>query len=67
MEIKIGDMIQSDSGACGVVITIPDNENPAKGYEYIMHWNKGEHKEWGVEEDSLKILIKYSKWKTFPV
>jgi hypothetical protein len=64
MEIKIGDLIQSDTGACGVIIALPDKEK--NEYRYIMHWNQGEDKEWGVDEGSLKTLIKYSKWKVIP-
>ena len=67
MEIKIGDMIQSDTGACGIVIAVPNEENPFKGYEYVMNWNRGAAKEWGVDESCMKILIKYGKWKTFSV
>ena len=64
MEIKIGDLIQSDTGACGVVIRLPNNEK--NEYQYFMHWNIGEPKEWGVDEGSLKTLIKYNKWKVIP-
>jgi hypothetical protein len=64
MEIKIGDLIQSDTGACGVVIGLPNNEK--NEYQYVMHWNIGEPKQWGVDEGSLKTLIKYSKWKVIP-
>jgi len=66
MEIKIGDLIQSDTGACGIVIAVPNEENVCKVYEYVMHWNIGEPKEWGVDEGCLKTLIKYSKWKVIP-
>jgi hypothetical protein len=64
MEIKIGDLIQSNTGACGIVFELPNKEK--NQHNYLLHWNQGEQKEWGVEEDSLKILIKYSKWKIVP-
>lgn len=64
MEIKIGDLIQSNTNACGIVVAVPDNEKNV--YRYVLHWNQGEQKEWGVEEDSFKILIKYSVWKIIP-
>lgn len=60
MEIKIGDLIQSDTGACGIVIAVPDNKK--NEYQYIMHWNRGEPKEWGVDQGTLQILMKYHKW-----
>jgi len=64
MEIKIGDMIQSDTGACGIVIAVPDSEK--NQHNYLLHWNQGEQKEWGVEEDALKIFTKYGMWKVVP-
>jgi hypothetical protein len=65
MEIKIGDMIQSDTGACGIVISLPDTSKHR--HEYIINWNRGEPKEWGVAADNIAFLIKYGKWKVLPV
>ena len=67
LDIKIGDIILSDTGACGIVVRVPDTENPTKCYGYIMHWNRGEEKEWGTDPVSMKNLISYGKWKVIPV
>jgi hypothetical protein len=61
INIKIGDMIQSDTGACGIVIRLPDNEKSQ--YHYVMNWNRGEPKEWGTDSKTFKHLIEYGKWK----
>jgi hypothetical protein len=65
INIKIGDMIQSDTGACGIVVRLPDNENYQ--YHYIMNWNKGEPKEWGTDPQTMKHLIGFGKWKVIPL
>ena len=69
LDIKIGDMILSDTGACGIVVRLPDTENTelVRNYNYIMHWNRGEQKEWGTDPVSMKNLISYGKWKVVPV
>jgi hypothetical protein len=56
MEIKIGDMIQSDTGACGLVVDVDS-------FKYCINWNKGEPKEWSVDVNSARTLMKYDKWK----
>ncbi len=56
MEIKIGDMIQSDTGACGLVVDV-------NNFHYCINWNKGEIKEWSVDLNSALTLIKFGKWK----
>ena len=61
INIKIGDMIQSDTGACGIVVRLPENDK--NQYHYIMHWNKGEPKEWGTDLGTIQYLISYGKWK----
>lgn len=61
LNIKIGDMIQSDTGACGIVVRTPDKEN--NQLHYIMNWNKGEPKEWGTNTETMKHLINFGKWK----
>lgn len=63
INIKIGDMIQSDTGACGIVVRIPNTENPTINSHYIMNWNKGEPKEWGTDPGTIKHLINFGKWK----
>jgi len=67
LNIKIGDMIQSDTGACGIVVRLPNTENPAINYHYIMNWNKGEPKEWGTDTETMKHLINFGKWKVVPL
>lgn len=64
INIKLGDMIQSDTGACGIVIRLPDNEN--NQYHCIINWNRGEPKEWGTDPKTLKNLIEFGKWKVIP-
>lgn len=54
MEIKIGDMIVSDTGGCGIVI---DNRNG-----YLIEWNN-DNPAFKAEPQVVKILIKYGKWK----
>lgn len=61
LNIKIGDMIQSDTGACGIVVRLPDNEKSQ--YHYVMNWNRGEPKEWGTDPETVKHLINFGKWK----
>ena len=53
--IKIGDMIKSDTGRCCIVV-----ENNKNGY--ILNWS-GDPKEWRVETNSVKTLIKFGKWQ----
>jgi hypothetical protein len=65
LNIKIGDMIQSDTGACGIIVRLPDNEK--RQYRYIMNWNKGEPKEWGTNPETMKHLIEFGKWKVIPL
>lgn len=65
LNIKIGDMIQSDTGACGIVVRLPDNEKSQ--YHYVMNWNRGEPKEWGTNTETMKHLIEFGKWKVVPL
>ena len=65
INIKLGDMIQSDTGACGIVVRLLDNQN--HHYHYIMNWNKGEPKEWGTDPGTIKHLIDFGKWKVIPL
>jgi hypothetical protein len=67
LNIKIGDMIQSDTGACGIVVRLPNTEKPAINNHYIMNWNKGEPKEWGTDPETMKHLIEFGKWKVIPL
>ncbi len=55
MEIKIGDLIQSNTGACGIVIAVPDNEKNV--YRYVLHWNQGEQKEWGSRRRCVENFL----------
>lgn len=64
LDIKIGDMIQSDTGNCGIVVRLPEPSN--NQYCYIMNWNRGEPKEWGTDKKNFQILIAYGKWKVIP-
>lgn len=59
LNIKVGDLIQSDTGGTGVVLRVPSDNM----YHYIMHWNVGDHKEWGADPSTIKQLIKFGKWK----
>ena len=61
LNINIGDMIQSDTGACGIVVRLPHNEKSQ--YHYVMNWNRGEPKEWGTNAETMKHLIDFGKWK----
>lgn len=63
LNIKVGDLIQSDTGGTGVVLRVPDD----KLYHYIMLWNVGDHKEWGADPSTIKQLIKFGKWKVISV
>lgn len=65
INIKLGDMIQSDTGACGIIIRLPDTDKHQ--YHYIMNWNKGEPKEWGTDPGTIKHLINFGKWKVIPL
>lgn len=65
INIKIGDMIQSDTGACGIVVRLPDNEKHE--HHYIVNWNRGEPKEWGTDPKTIKNLIEFGKWKVVPL
>ena len=62
MEIKIGDLIQSDTGACGVVIGLPNNEK--NEYQYVMHWNIGEPNDayGNLSEYYLELLYSDGTW-----
>lgn len=64
LNIKIGDMIQSDTSGCGIIIGLPNNLNI---FEYTINWNRGDIKEWDVHQDSVKVLVKYGKWKVIPL
>lgn len=65
LNINVGDMIQSDTGACGIVVRLPEIEKHQ--YHYIMHWNRGEPKEWGTDKVTLQHLIAYGKWKVISI
>lgn len=65
LNVNIGDMIQSDTGACGIVVRLPDNEK--NQYHYIMNWNRGEPKEWGTDPKTMQHLISYGKWKVISI
>jgi hypothetical protein len=67
LNIKLGDMIQSDTGACGIVVVVPNTENPAINSQYVMNWNRGEVKEWGTDPRTMKHLIDFGKWKVVPL
>lgn len=60
MNIKIGDMIKSNSGACGIVISLPAESQP----EYIIiNWNKKDIGETKTDIQNLQLMIKYGKWE----
>ena len=64
LNIKIGDMIHSDTGACGIVVRLPDDEKKSNSIgHYVMNWNRGEPKEWGTNAETMKHLIGFGKWK----
>ena len=54
MEIKIGDMIVSDTGGCGIVV---DNRD-----DYLIEWNN-DNAAFSTSLEVIKVLIKYGKWK----
>ena len=65
LNIKIGDMIQSDTGACGIVVRLPVTEK--NQYDCIINWNRGEPKEWGTDPKAVNYLVNFGKWKVVPL
>lgn len=63
--IKIGDLIVSDTGACGIVVGLPDKD-PYQ-FNYIIYWNSGELGSQTVNKTNLARLLQFHKWTVISI